>query len=60
MEVVQIRFGAMTVRYKETAQRIQELLDGKIDSIHELDVKIKNIGEFVGFFDWLATGSLRV
>jgi hexosaminidase len=60
MEVVQIRFGAMTVRYKETAQRIQELLEGKIDSIPELDVKIKNIGELVGFFDWLATGSLRV
>ena len=60
MEVVQIRLGAMTVRYNETARRIHELLDGKIDSIPELDVKIKNIGELVGFFDWLATGSLRV
>jgi hypothetical protein len=60
MEVVQIRLGAMTVRYNETSRRIQEMLDGKIESIPELDVKIKNVGELVGFFDWLATGSLRV
>lgn len=60
MEVIQIRLGAQTVRYNETARRLQELLDGKIDSIPELEVRIKNVGEFVGFFDWLATGSLRI
>jgi hypothetical protein len=60
MEVTQIRFGAQTVRYNETAQRIRELLAGEIESIPELDVKIKNAGELVSFFDWLATGSLRI
>lgn len=60
MEVMQIRLAAQETRFRETSLRIQELIDGKIDSIEELDVRIDNIGDFIGFFDWLATGSLRI
>jgi hypothetical protein len=60
MEVVQIRLGAQEVRYRETAQRLRELLDGTTTSIPELDVTMDPRGEPVRFFDWLATGSLRV
>ncbi len=62
MEVIQIRLAAQLVRYEETATRINELLEGKIETIEELDVIIqpREKSQHVGFFDWLATGSLRV
>jgi hypothetical protein len=60
IEVIQIRLSSEITRYEETALRIQELLDGVVASIEELEVKIDNRGQLVGFFDWLATGSLRV
>jgi hypothetical protein len=57
MEVFQGRLGAQAVRYRETAQRIGEYLDGKCVCIAELDVKIAPSGECVRSYDWLATGS---
>ncbi len=61
MEVVQIRFGALSVRYRETAIRIDELLAGRIASIEELDARRDDLEvNEVKFFDWLATGSLVI
>ncbi|MFN2351953.1 MAG: beta-N-acetylhexosaminidase, partial [Kiritimatiellia bacterium] len=39
MEVVQIRLAAQQTRFAETATRLGELLDGKIDRIDELDLR---------------------
>ncbi len=38
-EVLQNRFAAQQIRLQETADRVQELLDGKITAIAELDEK---------------------
>lgn len=37
LEVLQIRFAGLTVRYRELAERLSELLEGKVDGIPELD-----------------------
>ena len=39
---MQIRFVGQPARLKETAQRIQELLDGTIDSISEIETLAAN------------------
>ncbi|MCA1809804.1 MAG: hypothetical protein LC725_10205, partial [Lentisphaerae bacterium] len=39
MEVVQIRLAAQQTRFAETATRLGELLDGKIDRIDEMDLR---------------------
>ncbi len=58
MEVIQLRFGAMTARWEETARRLSEYLEGSITSIPELDARQKNLPPNpVKYFYWLATGS---
>ena len=61
MEATQIRLGAGTTRFRETQQRIGELLDGKIDAIAELDAQPEGLGlNPVEYFVWLSTGSVRL
>lgn len=40
MEIIQIRLAGLKRRYEEAAERISELLDGKIDQINELQARI--------------------
>ncbi len=40
LEVMQVRFAGQTARFNETAVRIGELLDGTVDSIPELEIKL--------------------
>ena len=39
---MQIRLGGLSERYRELARRIDELLDGKVDTIPELEEKMTN------------------
>jgi len=61
MEAVQVRLGAGVARFREAALRIEELCDGKISSIEELDAQPGGLGRNpVEYFVWLATGSVRI
>ena len=42
LELMQIRLGGLSERYRELARRIDELLDGKVDTIPELEEKMTN------------------
>ncbi|MBR2373080.1 MAG: family 20 glycosylhydrolase, partial [Lentisphaeria bacterium] len=39
LELMQIRLGGLSARYRELARVLEELISGKITSIHELEVK---------------------
>ena len=58
-ETLQIRFFGLIGRYKEVAQRLNELLEGKIDSISELDEKIeyKTVCRFMELYQTFAIPS---
>ena len=54
-----IRFAGQIARYKEVARRIGELLEGTVDSIPELEVKVENpVGVIDGRYGRNASGCL--
>ena len=59
LEIMQIRFAGQIARYKEVARRIGELLEGTVDSIPELEVKVENpVGVIDGRYGRNASGCL--
>ena len=59
LEIMQIRFAGQIARYKEAARRIGELLEGTVDSIPELEVKVENpVGVIDGRYGRNASGCL--
>ncbi|MEI6337241.1 MAG: family 20 glycosylhydrolase [Verrucomicrobiota bacterium] len=61
MEATQIRLGAGSTRFRETAMRLAELCDGRITAIEELDIQPDGLDRNpVSYFVWLATGSVRI
>jgi len=61
MEATQIRLGAGSTRFRETATRLAEFCDSQIPSIEELEIQPEGLGRnAVSYFVWLATGSVRI
>lgn len=56
LEVMQIKLGGLKERYKECANRIQELLQNKIQNIPELEIKPKTVGGRETRYRMVATG----
>lgn len=58
MEVIQIRFGALLARCGETRLRLEEVAEGKLDRIDELEEPLSpDAHHRLNYFYWLTTGS---
>ena len=55
-EVMQIKLGGLKERYRETSRRIQELIEGKITSIPELELQPDTMGVCETRYRMVATG----
>ncbi len=49
LETMQVRFGAMFARWEEVVLRLEEYLDGAIDTILELDLKLDSDRAMAGW-----------
>ncbi|OGV47182.1 MAG: hypothetical protein A2017_02460 [Lentisphaerae bacterium GWF2_44_16] len=56
LEIMQIRLAGLCERYRETGRRIQEYLDGKTSSIHELELRPETKGLVDPRYRMTATG----
>ena len=57
-EVLQIRFAQQSVRHRELARRVDELLKGKVTAIPELDDRPREAKGMGGGWRFLASGSI--
>lgn len=56
LEVMQIKLAGLSERYRETGRRIAEFLEGKVESIHELELKPETKGFVDPRYRMTATG----
>ena len=60
LELMQIRLGGLTERYRELARVIDELIHGEIDSIPELEMNHQPAGEIPQTYHETATGGFFI